>query len=69
MTTGVLNPVQEWPRARRREFICEIIKSGKTMIQIAKEQGIGEAELRRNGFYSLSRFWDLKEQLQRWREG
>lgn len=67
---GLLNLSQEeWSRAKRRQILCEIIRSEKSVMQIAKEKGISESELYQNGFYSLSRFSNLKEQLRRWREG
>lgn len=67
MMIDLLNLSQEeWPRTKRQEIICEILKSGKSVIQIAKEKGISKTDLYRNGFYSLSTYRNLKKQLRRW---
>ena len=60
---------KEWSRAKSREFIFEILKGKKSVTEIAAEKGITKFELIRNGFYSLSRYQNLEEQLMRWKNG
>ena len=60
---------KNWSKEKRREFICEILKGEKSVMQIVTEKGISKSELHRNGFYGLSRYRNLKEELRLWRQG
>lgn len=62
------NAIREWPREEIRQFLSEILKGEKTVAQIAGEKGISKEELIKNGFYGMSRYQNLGEQLKAWKK-
>jgi DNA invertase Pin-like site-specific DNA recombinase len=62
------NVVRYWSRAEVREFIKAILKSERSVSEIAKGMGVSRSEIVRNGFSGISGYKNLCERLKAWKE-